>query len=94
MGIINCLVFVVCILVSFVSQSYEEVEIIGISPNGPKVSIEKNAPFSGTFINERKIKNSKQHDSTRLLATEVPGISTNSVQNGVFQDDLIFEELI
>ncbi len=90
MGIIKCLVLVICILVSLVSQSYEEVEIIGISPNGPKVSIEKNAPFSGTFINEKKIKNSKQHDSTRLLATEVPGVSTNSVQNGVFQDDLIY----
>ncbi len=90
MGVINCLVFVICLFLSFVSQSYEEVEVIGISPNGPTVSIKKNAPFSGIFINENKIKASKQHDSTRLLATEVPGVSTNSVQNGVFQDDLIY----
>ena len=90
MRIINYLALLVCLLVSFVSQCYEKVEVIGISPTGPTVSIEQNAPFSSKFIDESRIENSKQHDSTKLLAAEVPGVSTNSVQNGVFQDDLIY----
>ena len=83
--IVNIFVFTVACLLSCLSHSYEEVEIIGISPNGPVVSKEKNAPFSGTYINESRINNSKEHDSTKLLLSEVPGVSINSVQNGVFR---------
>ena len=88
--IANIFVFTVACLLSCLSHSYEEVEIIGLSPSGAVVSKEKNAPFSGTYINESRINNSKEHDSTKLLLSEVPGVSINSVQNGVFQDDLVY----
>ena len=90
MFIINIFVFICVCLVPSLSHSYEEVEVIGISPNGPGVSIEKNAPFSGIYIDEGRINNTEQLDSTKLLLSEVPGVSINPVQNGVFQDDLIY----
>ena len=83
------LTLIFLITLSFV-QAYEEVEVIGISPSGPGLSVTKNAPFSGVFIDETLIEDSKQNDSTKLLVSEVPGVSVNSVQNGVFQDDLMY----
>ncbi len=87
---VKILGFIIWIGLSSICYTYEQVEVIGTSPSGPGLSVKKNAPFSGVYINESKIKDSKQLDPTKLLMTEVPGVSVNSVQNGVFQDDLIY----